>query len=442
MKVQRNVQHSLTFFLLGLGTYTKVFFLGCVAITELVCFALAPFIFIKTYKDLKHDGFLRFLTLVLLSMVGGIVATLVAGNGMYMLRNHMARLYAIFSVVVVFHMLLRQQLQGLRWFFVGACLSSIISIFILNPEAHVSQAGVWVEQMGVEEVIEGNMFWMQRLRSFMDIFISGFYFETPMPMLIAFPILYVVVLAATTETGRAASMTVLIGWGLILLAGKSSGKMLRVKKYFPILILCGIFFMFSVKGMYTFAARNDLLTEKATRKFENQTKDGAGFMQILMKGRVHFFIGLDACIKNPVLGYGCFPLDKDGIREKFYNKYGDDSYYQSQMRYIRKFGRARQDLIPAHSYIVGAWVNYGIFGLLMWGYVLLLAINHYRRYIVAIPQWYGYFALSVPTLIWDIFFSPFTERIMAPLTVCCLLMARAVGKRMATDAGNRPRFLA
>ena len=421
-------RRNILFFLLGLGTFTKVFLLGCIAITELACFVLAPYLFIKKYKALRRDGFLPFLMLVLLSMVGGVVATCAAGNGMFMLMNHMARLYSIFSVVVVFYCFLSENQNGLRWFFVGACISSVLSIFVLNPEAHVSEAGLWVEQMRAEEVFEGVMFWMQRLRSLMDVFISGFYFETPMPVLLSLPIVYVIVLAATTVTGRSASLAVLVGWGLILLAGKSRERMLNVGKRFPILLIVCVLFMFALKGIYTFAARNSLLTEEAVKKFENQTKDGSGVMQILMKGRVHFFIGLDACIQNPILGYGCFPVDKNGIREKFYNKWGDDSYYASRMRYFKKYGRMPNELIPAHSYIVGAWLNYGIFGLLMWGYVIVLAINHIRRNIAAVPQWYGYFALAVPTLLWDIMFSPFTERIIAPLTVCCLLLARAIGR--------------
>ena len=53
---------------------------------------------------------------------------------------------------------------------------------------------------------------------------------------------------------------------------------------------------------------------------------------------------------------------------------------------------------------------------------------HMKKYVAAIPQWYGYFALSFTNYAWDIFFSTFAGRETLACFVTCLFFARAVGK--------------
>ena len=62
-------------------------------------------------------------------------------------------------------------------------------------------------------------------------------------------------------------------------------------------------------------------------------------------------------------------------------------------------------------------------------YIFYLVYIFFRRYACAIPQWYGYFACTLPWLMWSMLFSPYGHGINGPMLFTALIMARAVGER-------------
>ena len=51
------------------------------------------------------------------------------------------------------------------------------------------------------------------------------------------------------------------------------------------------------------------------------------------------------------------------------------------------------------------------------------------KYSGAIPQWFGYFAVVIPSSLFAFFFNPYTDRFGLPMQIVCILIARAVYKK-------------
>ena len=45
-----------------------------------------------------------------------------------------------------------------------------------------------------------------------------------------------------------------------------------------------------------------------------------------------------------------------------------------------------------------------------------------------IPQWFGYFAMSIPLFLWDLFFSPLVGRNILDCFFVCLFFAKGIGQ--------------
>ena len=419
--------YSILMFLIGLGAMTKIVIVGSVAISEIFILSLAPILFVKNYKSLRHDGFLPVLLLLVLTMCGCAIATIVNGSPMFRSIKVLAQYYSIFSVIVFFHGPLSKDPKSLKWFLLGAFISGLITIFAFNASLKVSATGnLDVQEATVEGVLSGAMFWMFQLQNALNAFVGGFYTEMPYLFSVMAPVVAVVIIGLTGISGRALSLCLLGGWLLIVYCGKNTKRMRSVSRHFISFIIVGILAIILFKTTYSHLARSGILGEEAMVKYYNQTKTGDSILRLLMRGRVEFFIGLRAAIDKPFVGYGIYPLDTKGYIQEYILKYGDEQDLRLYVHSLIHSGVYMEHLIPTHSYLVGSWVFCGIFGLLLWLYVLYLCFMYFKRWIAAIPQWFGYFSLGIPILVWDIFFSPITNRIMPAVMIAAILLAKAV----------------
>ena len=181
---------------------------------------------------------------------------------------------------------------------------------------------------------------------------------------------------------------------------------------------------------YKFFALNGYLGEHARNKYIGQTKQGDSILHLLMAGRSEFFVGMRAVIDTPIFGFGVNAEDKKGYWGDFIAKYGDYDDYQSYLKAIARNERMGfRPRIPVHSHIVDFWGRSGLPGLIFSIYLLWLVYVFFKRYAAAIPQWYGFFACTIPSLMWGFFFSPYGHGAGRPLLFTCLLIAKAVGDR-------------
>lgn len=422
---------SVLLFLFGLGCCTQIYLYGCIAISELVAFVIAPILYIKNYSALRRLKFTTFLNMVLMLICSMLISSLYNRTPYPFVLKAFAALYSMFAYFIVFYALLKNNLNGLRWIFMGVFLSSIITIFAFNPTANVTAEGAaYIADSEVEDIISGQLFWLEKFKAFVQIPVCGFYMQFPLLLSLLAPVVFLGMALATTVSGRAASAAFLVSGAMIIIGRKKITSMKSIGKHFFSYVFVGIVCLFLVKQAYVIAAKNGYLSEDAQKKYERQSRQGNGLLTILMHGRTGFFAAIPAALNRPIFGYGPFARDDGGYMERFILEYGSEediqTFYMVERTALLK---GYQRSLPSHSYIMGAWLHYGFGGLAFFLFVLAVIYQHIKRYSAAIPQWYGYFAMMLPYYIWSIFFSPFGYRWQFALLMACLFFARAVGDR-------------
>lgn len=413
---------------MGLGSSTKIYLLGTIAIAEVAAFLLAPFIFCADYGLLKRDRFLPFIVMIFVLGASMLLSSFCNHTATPFVIKSAAIFYSIFAHLVVFHRLMRDNYYGLGWFLLGVAVSGIITIFYFNPTARVTEQGMaYVGDAEVEEIVQGPLFWANKIVPFVLLPITALYLKTPTPYSILAPFSSPILIMRGSVSGRSASLSILLACAMILVGRKSRKTMALIGRYFFVFLALAAVMAIVGKMAYKYAALNNYLGDQARIKYENQTKGGESLLKLLMTGRKEFFAAIPAALEKPIIGHGPFARDENGYWERFLSKYGEIEDLQAYYYMVKKYGSARVLQIPTHSYIMGFWVHYGIGGLIFWIYVVMLIYRHLRKYANAVPQWYGYFAFSIANFAWALFFSPFSGRATFSMMICCLLFARAIG---------------
>jgi len=336
--------------------------------------------------------------------------------------------YGFFAYFVVFCCLLHDNFKGIGWFFFGVVISGIITIWVLNPKADVSSTGfAYIANADVEDVVHGPLFWIGKVRGLTSLPIYAAYLKTPIAYSVIAPVFFVVFAMFSTVSGRAQSMCVLLGGALMLIAGKSRIKMKRIGRHLLVMSVVGVLILLAYKVTYSYTASRGYLGEDARIKYEHQTDRGKGVFAMLVAGRTEFFIALSAIIDHPIIGFGPRPEDTKGYTEEFLLKYGTETdikgYYYYAFHFLSQGARIE---IPSHSHIMGSWLWCGIPGLIFFLWIFYVFYQHFRYHISAIPQWYGYFVLAVPSMAWSILFNPIGDRYGLSLLMVCIFYSRAV----------------
>ncbi|MCR5752824.1 MAG: hypothetical protein K6G91_12785 [Kiritimatiellae bacterium] len=136
-----NSMCTFLLFLLGVFAETKVYFFGCLAISEIIVFIAAPFVFFQDYPLLVRDKFIGFCRMVFGLACALLLSSYYNDTARSFVIKSMAVIYAVFAFFVVFHRLLRGNYRAIGWFFLGVFISSVITIFAFNPTAVVTETG-------------------------------------------------------------------------------------------------------------------------------------------------------------------------------------------------------------------------------------------------------------------------------------------------------------
>ena len=115
---------------------------------------------------------------------------------------------------------------------------------------------------------------------------------------------------------------------------------------------------------------------------------------------------------------------EDFLRD--YGAYEDFQNLVQRRMYWEGRGYSTVGILPGHSHVITFWLWYGVFGLLLWLYVLWLIYKFFTQYVDVVPQWFGYFAITISSSLWSIFFSPYSQRILFPLLFCALIYVRNI----------------
>lgn len=422
---------KLQLFLIGLFSLTQVHFFGSMGISEFVMFAIGPVLFFKNYQLLRKDGFLPMVWLSIFTCIGCIVSNVYNDVDWVLGLKGLASPYSLFSTIVVAHALLRRNLDALPWFIVGCFLSGIVNVFAFRPESAVMSAtGLLQGDEATEYMTSNVLFWTSKISSGFGLPISAWYLQTPTVYAVCVYLATVAyMLLSSGGSGRSMAMSIIVSLLFVVVGGKSRNRMKVISKHFFLFAITLALTLGIFKFVYSYTARTGILGEQAKSKYLKQTEGGNSTLKLLMGGRMEFFVGVIACLDSPIIGFGYKAADEKGYAGDFLYKYGNEDDYKLWEREVRgSYLSGKRMLIPAHSHIACFWLYYGIFGLILWLYVLYLIFDYIRHHIHVIPQWYCYLACGACAMVWNIFFSPYGSRVSVPFYIACILLVRAVSK--------------
>lgn len=161
------------------------------------------------------------------------------------------------------------------------------------------------------------------------------------------------------------------------------------------LILSGGIAIIIINTFYSYSVNEGWLGEEVREKYLLQS---TGDMGLLLGGRAEILASSQAIIDSPIIGHGSWAKD---------SKYVDTMVYAlSQHGYVAP-SMGDTDLIPTHSYLMGAWVEAGLAGAIFWLFALLLTLRCLAMCYQTNAAYTPLIAFFAFNLLWDIPFSPF-----------------------------------
>jgi hypothetical protein len=200
----------------------------------------------------------------------------------------------------------------------------------------------------------------------------------------------------------------------------------RVK--FHTLVLAFTATAYAMSQLYGCLASEGVLGDDAKQKYEMQS---AGEFGLVLGARVELFASTQAVIDSPLIGHGSWAKDfkyVDVLNERL----ADFGYELTT--------DPDNELVPSHSYFMGAWVESGIAGALFWLWIFVVVLGAFRSSLIdggGVPI----LAVFLGTqLVWNIFLSPFgaEARIQAAYMIALMMFTTRgpVGRQSGDKLGS------
>lgn len=148
--------------------------------------------------------------------------------------------------------------------------------------------------------------------------------------------------------------------------------------------------------VFAHSAEFGFLSPEAVHKYTVQATSEFG---VLFGGRSEAVISIKAFLDAPLLGHGSWAIDRHGYVDE-YNRLT----HQLGMALTDSYEELDTDMIPTHSYLMGAMVWCGVAGGVFWLSVVGMCLRMFLLQARIVPI---YFCVALPQFIWDAFFSPF-----------------------------------
>lgn len=409
-------------FLIGCFSVTQIRLGAKIGISEIFMVLAMPMLFLKNLPYYRADGMLPLLNLLFLWAVGAIFSDFYNRSTVFQYLRGISVPVTVLAAVVCIHNFLRRDIRNYKWLILGMACSHVIAVFIFQRGSAGDLAIEGDTAGAIDAVVGYKLFWANMIKRWVLLPVQMYYLQTP----IVFSCLGITVasIASAMSGGRSAFLVSIISLVLIFYSRRNVKLMLSIRRHI-LVFLCIIGLVgICVKSAYKYAATHGLLADSDTLKFERQTAQGDSALQLLMSGRAHFFIGLFAAKDRPIVGYGSWPLDKEGYTFDFLSKYGNEDDFK-MLKKIREQNKV--SIIPSHSHIICYWLWHGIFGLLFWCYVIYISLRSFTKLHV-MPELFGYFAAILPSFLWDIFFSPFGLRVEESTLFVLMILVNKIAK--------------
>lgn len=385
-------------FLLGLGTRQQVNIIGYMPFSELALLVLLPWNFTRAFSsaNLRKTGWMVPLCFVWLA--SAVFTDVYRQTDWSLAARGIAR--AFVYCIAIPQMVWFFRSDGYHkavWFTAGTIPSIILSQFIFRGGVIEGR-----ERVYGRAVIDFESHWSMVLGAVVFLAILYSYRRS---RLLAHAFALATGVFQIANGSRSAGAIFLIASALCMLKRRFGAKLagrdifLSVVRFSVLgIVLAGV--AIGIVALYSDAAATGRLGEKAQEKYMKQSRSRFG---LLIGGREAIVGGIIAAIDSPLIGYGSWPIDREGFYLRACELSGSDpdpTYHQRGY-----------PLIPTHSHVMCAWVENGIGGLLFWSYVLMFYIRQILRPLADEKHIGLYLAVAVLSLIWHILFSPLAGRV-------------------------------
>lgn len=398
-----NRSKDIFIFIIGLFSMIKLRLLGTFGASELLVFV--SYIYINPLFALRNKQVRQFITFAFIWLIGVIISDLVNQTGVIDSLKGAFNVIFLILLIPFCYWALYDKPERMLWFWAGVAISSIIGFKFQRVEN--------MNDLSAD-------IWQVYAVKWLFLFLGGWLYYKGRKKL-AYTVIITFALWTLWHLSRNIFLTFTLATTILIYIGDVDEsnkvyKYLRYRRNILKLFLIIAIALFGIKFTYETLATNGTLGERAKEKYELQSNSEMG----LASGRADFLAALYAISKKPVFGYGSYAKDKNHIIGEFNSLMGlPDSP-------IRKGG----NFVPGHSYMLGAWVYAGFLGFIFWVFILKKIFLFMRDHLFDITRLLCLILLLTISFLWDIFFSPFSDRLNFAMYILTIIIISSNNRQL------------
>lgn len=395
-------------FLAPLLRFVTIEVLGRLYLTDLLLAGLLLFLLLHSGRRLSARLPCTAILLLVLWLLAQVVTDLIRGS----VFHDYARGWAMIGFTLLnfcsLYLLLAGKPKRLVLFAAGAALGQIAGYFIAPSEYALGEPWKFGYGTGVSWLLVLLAVGLAKGRRFGRLW--------PAAVLLLVALLNIFM--GFRSAGGVAFLTACYLAAQALRGTRSTATRLRPRQLF-VLGAFAVLGAWGVLQLYEYSVEAGWLGAKARQKYEMQASGKYG---MLLGGRSEILVSSLAVLESPVIGHGSWA--KDCRYASLYVELKREAgYFPGE--------EGEQCLIPAHSHLMGAWVQAGVLGAIFWLWVLTLPVQTLARLYTTRERFTPLVALLAFLLLWDIFFSPFggDRRFMTPFYIVLMMSYLPAGTK-------------
>ena len=423
-------------FIVGLFSVTQVRVLGTFAISEFLIFVTIIYLLLQNPRPFRvmfqNKRMIVLLVLCLLWMCSTFFSDQINGNDLIDSLKGLGGIVPLFFCFIFFYWLLYDNLSVIYFYIWGAAISFVISLFVFIPSA----LEYTLVASGADSLLEvaglGPRLFAAAIGGFVSIISFKFYPKHPYIVCI---VRLINSFYALLKGSRGSFLLgLLITFIFVYFAHYSNKRFLNrnlittIQKQIPIIMIIAIIVGIVAKNIYSYSAEQGYLGDTQKEKYEKQTRSKIG----LFSGRGEFVSAYLAIKDAPWFGHGSYALDENGYAIEAAEITGNTDNIDLLAATQGK------ELIPTHSHLTGSWVQNGILAALFWIYSLFLIFQFLTKYFYICPIYMGYTIPASLGALWNILFSPFSNRpVLGVFFAFIIIMMDHVDRLKILNGSNR-----
>lgn len=387
-------------FIIGLFSFIKIRILGTLGISEILIIGLYIGL-INPFSFLENKNVVHLYGMTFLWLLGVFISDQLNGTPIIDSLKGLFNVIFLLLLIPFVYWALYDKPSRMLFFWLGTGISSLIGFYFQKvPSLNLYEAEVWsvYAYYPLCIAISGLLYYNQK-RFLSYLFIESF------------------AIWSLWHMSRNVFLCMTIGVCLLIfmtnlkyLEFYDRIRFLKDKCLILILILC--FSIFSIGYGYEYLASHKILGERAYQKYIMQHNSELG----LLSARGDFFQSLELVSKKPIIGYGSYAKANSNML----------TYYSLDEKEFSK-----DEILPGHSYLMGGWVYAGILGLIFWLYILRLIFKFLYIGLAYDLKLMGINILLICMMLWNIFFSPFSDRLNFLFFIMSLIIQTQYSKEYA-----------